>query len=264
MKRHAICLVRALLAVVGLAWSLLGSTAQGIDPSTTPVLRVLTYNVHHGEAMDGRFDYARLTDKISQLEPDVVALQEVDSRTRRAKGVDQAAELGDRLDMRHAFGSAMPYSGGRYGVAILSRFPIEDARTHHLPYAFGEEPRAALEVTIKPDNGIPDFVLVGTHLCHQSAATRREQTRALDALFSGRSDYPVVIAGDFNARPDSEAMDVLLGGSWIDTVAPNSSIDYVLVRSIDRWRVVSGEVFDVPIVSDHDPILTTLQWDVRR
>ena len=53
-----------------------------------PLLRVLTYNIHHGEGTDGVFDYQRLARVINELEPDVVALQEVDNKTRRAAGVD--------------------------------------------------------------------------------------------------------------------------------------------------------------------------------
>ena len=54
-------------------------------------LRVLTYNIHHGEAMDGKFDYGRLAKLITDIDPDIVALQEVDRKTERANGVDQPA-----------------------------------------------------------------------------------------------------------------------------------------------------------------------------
>ena len=236
------------------------SSVQSAEPTPRPTLRVLTYNIHHGEAMDGKFDYERLAVTISRLEPDVVALQEVDNQTQRASGVNQAAELGKRLKMNHAFGNALYYSGGQYGEAILSRFPLENAKAHHLPYSFGNEPRTALEVTVKPDNGIPDFVFVGTHLCHQSGATRLEQTQELDALFTCRTDYPTIMAGDFNARHNSEPMKVLLSKNWIDAVAPSSRIDYILLRKSDPWKIVRTEIIDEPVVSDHDPILTTLQW----
>lgn len=225
-----------------------------------PTLRVLTYNIHHGRAMDGKFDYERLADTIAKLEPDVIALQEVDNKTRRASGVDQAAELGKRLKMNHVFGNALYFSDGQYGEAVLSRFPIDQAKAHHLPYRFGNEPRTALEVRVTPDNGIPAFTFVGTHLCHQSGKTRLEQTQELNGLFSSRRDLPVIMAGDLNARPDSEPMQVLLSGTWIDAVAPDSKIDYILLRKNDPWKIVKTIVVDEPVVSDHDPILTILEW----
>ncbi|MCP4450874.1 MAG: hypothetical protein GY809_05390, partial [Planctomycetes bacterium] len=54
-----------------------------------PTLRVLTYNIHHAQGTDGKFDYQRLAAIINRVKPDVVALQEVDRKTQRAAGVDQ-------------------------------------------------------------------------------------------------------------------------------------------------------------------------------
>ncbi len=225
-----------------------------------PTLRVLTYNIHHGRGMDGKFDYQRLTKTIAKLKPDVIALQEVDNKTKRANGIDQAAELGKRLKMHHAFGNALYYSGGQYGEAILSRFPIKNAQAHHLPYRYGNEPRTALAVRVIPDNGIPEFIFVGTHLCHQSGETRLEQTKEINKLFSNNNKLPIILAGDFNARPKSRPMQVLLAENWLDTVAPKSRIDYILLRKKDPWKVVKTIIVDEPIVSDHDPILTILEW----
>lgn len=234
--------------------------AQSAAHAATPTLRVLTYNIHHGRAMDGKFDYERLAKTIANLKPDVVALQEVDNKTERASGVDQAKKLGELLKMNHAFGNALYYSGGQYGEGVLSRFPIKDVKAHHLPYAFGNEPRTALEVTVVPDNGMPKFVFVGTHLCHQSAKTRLEQTKELNKLFTAQAKLPILMAGDFNARPDSDPMQVLLKENWIDAVAPKSRIDFILMRKKDPWEIVETIIVDEPVVSDHDPILTVLKW----
>jgi endonuclease/exonuclease/phosphatase family metal-dependent hydrolase len=236
------------------------SLAQENSENQSPQLRVLTYNIHHGRGTDGQFDYDRLATTISKLKPDVVALQEVDNETARASGVDQAAELGKRLKMKHVFGNALYYSGGQYGEAILSRFPVTDVKAHHLPYRFGNEPRTALAVRVIPDNGLPEFVFVGTHLCHQLGATRLEQTQELSQLFTAKSKMPIIMAGDLNARPESEPMQVLLKENWIDAVAPKSRIDYILLRKHDPWRIVETIIVDEPVVSDHDPVLTILEW----
>ena len=72
----------------------------GLRGQQPPRLRVLTYNIHHGEGTDGKFDYERLARVINGLKPDVAALQEVDRNTRRANGVDQAALLAKLTGMR--------------------------------------------------------------------------------------------------------------------------------------------------------------------
>ena len=227
-------------------------------------LRVLTYNIHHGRAMDGKFDYNRLAATIAGLKPDVVALQEVDNKTTRSSGVDQAAELGKRLKMNHVFGNALNYAGGQYGEGVLSRFPIKASKAHSLPYQAGNEPRTALAVEVVPDNGLPEFLFVGTHLCHQNGETRVQQTQELRKLFTGVTRMPVIMAGDFNARPTSAPMKVLLEDHWTDAVAPKSRIDYILLRKKDPWKIVETIVVDEPVVSDHDPVLTILKWQGTR
>ena len=265
---------------------LAGCHAESVKPQSPGTLRVLTYNIHHGEGTDKVFDYRRLAKVIEDLSPDIVALQEVDDRTERASGLHQAAALGKLCRMHYTFGQAMPYQGGRYGEAVLSRFPIQKVAINPLPYQVGQEPRAALEVLIQPD-GLPPITFVGTHLCHQSAETRIQQTRRIRELFSeqprsprsqpGQNNatsqsspatasqspqraHPVILAGDFNARPGSEPMQVLLNNGWLDTAAPRSKIDYVLVRRSDPWQVKEVIIHDDPVTSDHDPVLVVLQW----
>ena len=223
-------------------------------------LRVLTYNIHHGEAMDGKFDYERLAKVIMDLRPDVAVLQEVDRGTRRASGVDQAKLLGELTGMYSSFGQAMPYSDGQYGEAVLSRFPIEKVEVWPLPFRPGQEPRAALAVVIKPENGLPEFMLVGTHLCHQSNETRLEQARQINRVLPADGERPVILAGDLNARPGSEPMQELLAERWVDVIAPQSRIDYVLTRKGDPWRVVEVNIVEEPVVSDHKPVLVVLEW----
>jgi endonuclease/exonuclease/phosphatase family metal-dependent hydrolase len=241
--------------LVGLA----GCQSDTVGPQAPGALRVLTYNIHHGEAMDGKFDYERLADVITSLSPDIVALQEVDRGTDRASGVDQAALLGRLCGMHHTFGQAMPYQNGQYGEAVLSRFPIEEVVVHPLPYRTGQEPRAALEVRITPP-GLGPIIFVGTHLCHQSNETRTQQTQRMGRLFPEAGGPAVILAGDLNARPQSEPMKVLLDNGWLDAVAPRSKIDYVLIRASDPWEIKEVIIVDEPVVSDHDPVLVVLEW----
>ncbi len=228
-------------------------------PQMPHTLRVLTYNIHHGQGTDERFDYERLAKVINDLAPDIVALQEVDRGTARASGIDQAAVLGQLCKMHHAFGQAMPHQGGQYGEAILSRYPIEKVATHPLPYSLEREPRAALEVRVQVE-GIGPLVFVGTHLCHQDNEIRTLQTRRISQLLSKDEGPPVILAGDFNARPGSDPMNVLLEDGWVDVVVPRSRIDYVLVRTSDPWKVKEVIIVDEPIASDHDPVLAILEW----
>jgi endonuclease/exonuclease/phosphatase family metal-dependent hydrolase len=236
-----------------------GCHTTGVKLQSPRTLRVLTYNIHHGEGTDERFDYDRLAGVIKKLTPDIVALQEVDCGTERASGVDQARLLARLCVMHYACGQAMPHQGGQYGEAILSRFPIEKTVVHPLPYHSDFEPRAAVEVVIRPA-GIGPISFVGTHLCHRSEELRIQQTRRLSQLFPSKEGNPVILAGDFNSRPGSEPMNVLLADGWIDAISPRSVIDYVLVRACDGWTVREVVIVDEPVASDHNPVLAVLEW----
>jgi endonuclease/exonuclease/phosphatase family metal-dependent hydrolase len=248
-----------LLPILPFVFALVGCHRGVIAPGPARTLRVLTYNIHHGEGTDKVFDLERLAQVINDLSPDIVALQEVDNRTDRASGVDQAARLGKLCNMHHVFGQAMPYQNGQYGEAILSRFPIAKALVHPLPYATGQEPRAALEAHLHAP-GIGPVIFVGTHLCHQSNETRAQQNKRLNQLLAREDGPPVILAGDFNARPGSEPMNLLLENGWVDTIAPRSRIDYVLIRAADPWRIKDVVIVDEPVASDHDPVLAVLEW----
>jgi endonuclease/exonuclease/phosphatase family metal-dependent hydrolase len=224
-----------------------------------PRLRVLTYNIHHGEGTDRKFDLERLARIIKAVEPDVVAVQEVDRKTRRASGVDQAAELGKLTGMHARFGNAMDYSGGEYGEAILSRHKPTNVKVHALPHGPGREPRAAIAVTLAAREGLPDLIFIGTHLCHQSSDDRVAQARKINEAYPPDEKTVAILAGDLNARTDSPPMREF-GRQWADTIPQRNKIDYVLVRPGDPWRVIEAKVIPEPVASDHDPVLVVLEW----
>lgn len=224
-----------------------------------PRLRVLTYNIHHGEGTDRKFDLERLAKIIKAAEPDVVALQEVDRKTRRASGVDQAAELGKLTGMHAEFGNAMDYSGGEYGEAILSRHKPTDVKVHALPHGPGREPRAAIAVTLAARDGLPELIFIGTHLCHQSNDDRVAQAKKINEAHPPGSKTAAILAGDLNARSNTPPMREF-GSQWTDTMPKRNKIDYVLVRPGDPWRVIETKVIPEPVASDHDPVLVVLEW----
>src|SRR5258708_37439683 len=80
-----------------LVWSSDGQTV----PTT---LRVLTYNIHHGEGTDGRFDLSRLAGVVTSVQPDLGALQEVAEGTARTNGVDEVGERARTTDPHAADG----------------------------------------------------------------------------------------------------------------------------------------------------------------
>src|SRR5690606_4429778 len=103
---------------------------------------------------------------IRKFDPDLVALQEVDFRTHRAKEYDLSTELGIRTKMASLFARAMYYDGGEYGEAVLSKYSFVGTENLALPHLPASEPRAALVVRVLTKNG-NTIQFAATHLDHQ-------------------------------------------------------------------------------------------------
>ncbi len=144
-------MMHRIVSSLAIAMFLLG---EGYKAAPTPrTLRVLTYNIHHGEGTDGNIDLPRQAEIVKSIQPDLVALQEVDQRTERTSGVNQLEELARLTGMHAQFGKAMDYSGGSYGVAVLSRWPFVSTRNDPLPAFPDREPRTALTVLVQSGCG---------------------------------------------------------------------------------------------------------------
>ncbi|WP_242094483.1 endonuclease/exonuclease/phosphatase family protein [Aestuariivivens sediminicola] len=242
--------------------------AQGHE-NATAVVRVLTYNIYHGETVGAAkpFDLDLLAKVISDTQPDLVALQEVDFKTNRSRNYDLVTELGLRTKMAPLFGKAMDFDGGAYGEGLLSKYTFLRTENHSLPARPGKEPRAALEAQMVLKSG-DTIRFVGTHLDHTEDETDRWlQASELNALFAG-SDLPTILAGDLNAKPDSRTMQSLFelwSSAFTDHVPtypasdPEITIDYILFRPAHRWRVLESKVIDEPLASDHRPVLSVLE-----
>jgi endonuclease/exonuclease/phosphatase family metal-dependent hydrolase len=250
------------LAVSALAWS-----QDGAGP-TPMTIRILTYNVHHGEGFDGEFDLARQARVIASASPDLVALQEVDEATERSSGVRQVAELGRLTGMHAVFGEAMAFQGGKYGVGVLSRWPIASSQNHPLPGGPNREPRTALSVVVRAEPRQPPITFTSTHLDFGRNVGRDAQAQALNDMLTGSDDALSILGGDMNSADDSEVLRILRE-RWTEIVVPGVTalsagrpgyrLDYLLIRPAARWRVVEARLVDGPPASDHIPVLAVLE-----
>ncbi len=231
------------------------------------ILRVLSYNIHHGEGVDSKVDLKRLADVIMSCSPDLVALQEVDNQTQRTGRVDQTARLAELTGLEGRFVHQLDFEGGRYGQAILSRFPLSEAALHWLPGMPDRERRIAGAVSVQV-NALK-LTFVTTHLHHNNETFRRQQAVQLNQVFAKNADaidLPMILAGDLNATPDSQPLKTL-AEQWQSATAgqadkltfpaagPKRQLDYILVRPQGRISVRSVQVINEPVASDHRPLL---------
>lgn len=238
------------------------------------VLRILCYNIHYGQGNDGVYDLERLAAVIKAVDPDLVALQEVDVVVRRSGKVHQAQKLGELTGLKVHYGPTQHYEGGLYGNAVLTKLPVTDVLIHPLPYTEATPqlttyPRAFIAVTFEGPGGKP-MRFVSTHFQHNVEEDRVAEAQAVNELLAAKGDtLPTILAGDINAVPDSEPMKVLLS-KWtnaIDAEAaptvpskdPKSRIDYIFYRQGDPFEVVETRVIAEEMASDHRPVFAVLR-----
>ena len=236
--------------LMGMALAAIGQNPQDKQ------LQVMSYNVRHCAGMDMVLDYDRTAAVINKQQPDVVALQELDSMTGRSGQRYQLGELAMRTTYYPIFGSAIDYDGGKYGVGILTHeIPLS---TKRIPLP-GEEPRVLLVVELK------DYVIACTHLDLEEE--QRMASVPLIVAEARRWQKPFILAGDWNDAPESEVLQEMTKYFTIlshdeptfPADEPQERIDYV--ASFKKRQAVTMESFvmDEPEASDHRPLVVRLR-----
>jgi len=243
------------------------NVVAGRLPSLSAGLRAMTFNIQ-----SARRGLKGIAELIRQVEPDVVALQEVDRFSTRANGLDQAAELAERTGLsHHCHFQATRYFGGGYGVALISRYTLEEQTQVQLPRLADEEPRTVgrAEITVK---GQPVSIYV-THLANALGNTglRASQSRAILELIEADPNAAKLVMGDLNDGADSDAVRVLSqrlrdafdhagegpSGTYpLPLFLPTLRLDYVLA-STDLVPLCSFVIRSE--ASDHYPLVAEFQ-----
>ncbi|MBC8003100.1 MAG: endonuclease/exonuclease/phosphatase family protein [Opitutaceae bacterium] len=243
-----------------------GSRAKSGAGSTTNSFRVMTYNIHHGEGLDGKVDLLRIAQLIAAERADIVALQEVDKGVQRTARRDLPEELAALTGMTCVFSNNYHFQGGEYGNAVLTRFPVTSWINSRYKMIRTGEQRGLLQLRLRVHGH--DLIFMNTHIDYRKDDTERrmnvEEIRQSLARYPG---LPVIICGDFNTEPDSatyQMMKQLFSDSW-ETVGqgegfsypagkPVKRIDYIFVRGSNAPKAVNAWVPQSD-ASDHAPVV---------
>ncbi len=158
--------------------------------SDWPTVRLMTWNVHGALGRNPRFDLARVVELIRGHDPDLLALQEIDSR----RGGGDPFEMIQRELGRHGVGAkTIVTADGEYGQMLVSRWPMQDAEIHDISF-LEREPRRAIEAAIETPHG--RLRVIATHL----GLSLRERNLQLQSLLGlvRKSDGVTALLGDFN------------------------------------------------------------------
>lgn len=255
---------RALVGGVGGALlGVLGALARAPRPAAggPDSLRVATYNVHQFLDAGGDYNLQSVAAALRAQEVGIVGLQETEGARITSGNVYGVRWLADALDYHYHPGPDTRVGG--YGVALLSAWPISDARVVEPPTA-GTVTRPALYAVVEhPDGPIP---VVVAHL-EVDGDIRLRQAETVVDLLAG-ADRAVAL-GDFNATPNEQVYETMTDsftdvwaaagvgdGYTFSASRPRQRIDYVFVRG---FAVSDATVFGGPGESDHRGVRATLE-----
>jgi len=249
-----------LTAVVLTGLALCGCSPRGGEP-----FRIVSYNIRHGQNMDGMLDIEGVGRRIKSISPRFAGIQEVDMRTDRVGGANMCEILERATGLHATFAKAIDFGGGGYGNALLSREVPSGVRRIPLP---GAEPRVLLLCEF------PDCWVGTMHLAVDSPEARAASLPIVAEALKSCGGKPVFLTGDWNASPDS---DVLAGlRKFLSVVSddrgatfhggntspeylsdPKHCIDYIAIDSAHRGMYEVTNAHTVPDYSssDHAPIV---------
>jgi endonuclease/exonuclease/phosphatase family metal-dependent hydrolase len=228
---------------------------KATEPGET--IRVVSFNVKFGEKVGEVI--ADFQDIPALREPDILALQEMD-----AEGTERIARA---LEMNSIFfpGAVHPKTGRDFGNALLSPWPLEDARKLILPHQsrFTGLKRMATVATVRV--GQQRIRVYSVHIetpIHLGGSGRQEQVQAiLDDAHP--SPDPVVVVGDFNTRGLHKPFEKA-GYLWVTRNLRDTSgwweLDHIFARGLrPPGPATAGVSEDLHDASDHRPVWALLE-----
>lgn len=209
------------------------NSASVTDSHEKKLYKIMTYNIGYLSGMtnnksikpDKNFFEENMdlsVKQFSKINPDFIAFQEIDFKSKRSYYVNQLDELATRLDFdfsSYAVNWDKNYVPFPYfpinthfgemlsGQAILSKYPIIDnnrtvlQKSENNPFYYNAFylDRLVQISTIKMD----DFklIIMNVHLEAFDKKTREKQSKSIVNLYNEYKEYPMFIVGDFNTVP---------------------------------------------------------------
>jgi endonuclease/exonuclease/phosphatase family metal-dependent hydrolase len=225
------------------------------------MIAVSTYNIQFGKGQDKLVNLERTIKTLQSLDANIISLQEVERNSLRSNFSDQVKIIANELDMNVYFSPSLTYPGLYYGNAVLTRFPIKEAKTIHFNHKLENRAALIVEVQVSDDQSIH---VINTHL----GLDRDERSSAIDKINQKltKLDGPIILTGDLNSVPSQQEY-----RKWDDKVTKsnkgipiqtynsrNWQIDYIFHSSdftVNEVNVIESDA------SDHFPVSALLYFD---
>lgn len=272
VKIHPLFVILCVLALICIC-GFPAANSDGVRTITqggTDSITVMTYNIHQGYGMDGLLDPWEILNTIREVNPDILVLQESDTNRLSSMNVDILNWLACKLEMYVYSG---PSTGEQiYGLALLSRYPIEDSALFFLESQ--EDQRVWFRCQL--NTGSETVAIYGIHM-GLSPEDRTSQSAEVVEMLANET-MPFIMMGDFNTWPNETIysnLTTVMNDAWVlaghdpfdssgytfDSVEPYERIDYIFVSGELISGVNSCDVLMGQEGSDHLPLYITISFD---
>lgn len=222
-------------------------------------VKIMTFNIH--AASDATIE--KIAEFIKSEKPDIVALQEVDFYTDRSKvshirpnnnNEDMLTDLAYRTGLQGMFFPAIDVYGGKYGVAVLSRFGFESTQSFQLAYEDNTEQRVAAICSIElPSKRIIDVICAHLDMADQDNGLN--QIKELNEI-AGKAKNPVLLGGDLNKRVGTTHIEEL---TKVWKLAVSKEFDHIAHYPNNSWNIIDTKIYEDNTLSDHLPLMVTYE-----
>jgi endonuclease/exonuclease/phosphatase family metal-dependent hydrolase len=296
MSRLLSILLVVLLVAVVPSSSVLNAPAQPMNwPDRGNKLVVMTSNVRTSNAPEDvinawPYRLPLLAHVFRQEAPDIIALQEatpwqISGLQSSLPGFESVTtNIGDQ---EKGYPSIL-YRKERFALKGFERLFLSAVPQMVDSVSWGNpSPRCFTAVKLQDLVTGKEFIFASTHFDYQSPNARKESALQLARWVKEQGSTPVILAGDFNERADSEVLNPLraLSSAGLESGIPLSDsydlahepekgtlqgfsmnakwrIDLILVS--DDWKVENSQVVEYHkgkvFPSDHFPVVATLQF----
>ena len=228
-------------------------------------LKVATYNVWSGrnniEKQTRNYDWT--AEVICEIAPDIIGMQEVGKQPCCGFEVYDIKEevpdyFGQKMGMYAYFAPAIRSQTYGFGNALLSKYPIKNAKTVMIPDVDGEnEKRCILVAEIDVCGGIKVLV---THF----GLSKDEHEQGVKTVLSliDEAKMPVIFMGDLNITPDNEILKPIF--ERLTDAAGGAMQPYTWPSAFTKYTGVSEKEYGMDKQRKVDYIFTTWHFKTLR